>query len=462
MNAAPCPILAIDVPPADRIAECRSAPPCRRRSPRRSPFPKPGLLIIPERNSLPGSRRRHRNLRGGFAGGRSTPKTADRATVATALPPRPRDTHKGSYGHVLVLAGSVGKNGAAMLCGARRAACRRRARDPRLARAHGRDARDARADERAAPRPETGPSRSRTRSLRAFFSFSTARTRWFSVQAWARRRRFRTLTEWLVASSPLPLVIDADGLELSRRADRLATQEAFADRSHAASGRDGAPRLRGAGLRAKRSSQRGAEPGDRLRRDGGAQGARTVIASPDGIVSINPTGNPAWRAAEWATRLPHDRLGGSLRASVKRACEAAVFCDGYGADRVARRRGEAGLLASDVIEELPPALAELQAELYTSAAPLRGESREARVRGATVASPPHPDSLPKAEREVFTVESESADETLRLGQNLGCLLRSGDVIGIDGDLAPGDASRLRGLAEASILIPMSFIVLRSP
>ena len=34
------------------------------------------------------------------------------------LPPRPRDSHKGMYGHVLVVAGSRGMAGAAALCGA--------------------------------------------------------------------------------------------------------------------------------------------------------------------------------------------------------------------------------------------------------------------------------------------------------------------------------------------------------
>ena len=34
------------------------------------------------------------------------------------------------------------------------------------------------------------------------------------------------------------------------------------------------------------------------------------------------------------------------------------------ADRVAHRRGESGLLATDVIEELPVALAERQAALF--------------------------------------------------------------------------------------------------
>src|SRR3989442_2578386 len=35
--------------------------------------------------------------------------------VGAHLPPRPRDAHKGHFGHVLVIAGSRGKTGAALL-----------------------------------------------------------------------------------------------------------------------------------------------------------------------------------------------------------------------------------------------------------------------------------------------------------------------------------------------------------
>src|SRR5207244_8861663 len=49
------------------------------------------------------------------------------ADVAPLFPRRPRDVHKGTYGHLLVVAGSLGKAGAAALRarGARRPAVRR-------------------------------------------------------------------------------------------------------------------------------------------------------------------------------------------------------------------------------------------------------------------------------------------------------------------------------------------------
>ena len=44
--------------------------------------------------------------------------TLEQIEAVPILPPRPRDSHKGLFGHVLVVAGSRGMAGAAALCGA--------------------------------------------------------------------------------------------------------------------------------------------------------------------------------------------------------------------------------------------------------------------------------------------------------------------------------------------------------
>src|SRR6266705_6567234 len=42
---------------------------------------------------------------------------AEIVTILPTLPPRAEESHKGTYGHVLVVAGSRGMSGAAVLCG---------------------------------------------------------------------------------------------------------------------------------------------------------------------------------------------------------------------------------------------------------------------------------------------------------------------------------------------------------
>src|SRR4029079_19069565 len=92
------------------------------------------------------------------------------------------------------------------------------------------------------------------------------------------------------------------------------------------------------------------------------KGARTVIAEPDGRVAINCSGNHGLGSGGHG-----DALAGMLGALLAQgypprdAARLGVFLHGYAADRVAARTGEIGMLASDVIDELPAATAALAA-----------------------------------------------------------------------------------------------------
>src|SRR5207244_10706752 len=60
--------------------------------------------------------------RGGEVGRGIRTFVVERADVAARFPPRPREAHKGTYGYLLIVGGSLGKTGAAAL--AARAAMR--------------------------------------------------------------------------------------------------------------------------------------------------------------------------------------------------------------------------------------------------------------------------------------------------------------------------------------------------
>jgi ADP-dependent NAD(P)H-hydrate dehydratase / NAD(P)H-hydrate epimerase len=91
------------------------------------------------------------------------------------------------------------------------------------------------------------------------------------------------------------------------------------------------------------------------------KGARSVIASPDGDIYVNSTGNPGM-----ATPGMGDALSGIVGALLGQhlrpldALALGVFIHGYAADRVAARMGRVGYLAGDLIDELPAALEALQ------------------------------------------------------------------------------------------------------
>jgi NAD(P)H-hydrate epimerase len=87
------------------------------------------------------------------------------------------------------------------------------------------------------------------------------------------------------------------------------------------------------------------------------KGARSVIASPDGDVLINSTGNPGM-----STPGMGDALSGIVGAFLGQhlrpldGLALGVFLHGYAADRVAARMGRVGYIAGDLIDELPAAL----------------------------------------------------------------------------------------------------------
>lgn len=84
------------------------------------------------------------------------------------------------------------------------------------------------------------------------------------------------------------------------------------------------------------------------------KGARTVIANPDGTVLINPTGNPGMASAGMGDVLTGIIAGLIVQGlPVSDAVNAGVYLHGCAADFLARSMGPVGFLASDVIEVLP-------------------------------------------------------------------------------------------------------------
>ncbi len=85
------------------------------------------------------------------------------------------------------------------------------------------------------------------------------------------------------------------------------------------------------------------------------KGYRTIVATPEGRCFVNPTGNPGMATAGMGDVLT-GIIGALVAAnpdSILKAVLAAVYLHGLAGDRVAKRLGDRGLLASDVIEQIP-------------------------------------------------------------------------------------------------------------
>jgi NAD(P)H-hydrate epimerase len=87
------------------------------------------------------------------------------------------------------------------------------------------------------------------------------------------------------------------------------------------------------------------------------KGHRTLIATPEGRVYINPTGNPGM-----ATGGTGDVLTGMIAAwlaqllDAEAACRLAVFLHGAAGDLAEAKQGQVGMIATDLLDHLGGAL----------------------------------------------------------------------------------------------------------
>jgi NAD(P)H-hydrate epimerase len=280
-----------------------------------------------------------------------------RLEVQKLLQPRPVTGHKGTFGHVLLLAGSRGKYGAGLL--ACRGALRSGAGLVTLACP-------------AEMQPVLAQSLLEAMSVQLHEDLKCEQAWQVVLEACAKKRAVavgpgfglsierRGLMRQVIRELHLPLVVDADALsataedlnclvqakgpriltphvgEMARlfslsvsevQANRIAVARSFAEKT-------------GCFVVLK--------------------GPGTTVASPDGFVAINSTGN-----AGMATGGMGDVLTGVLAGLLVQgygpweACLIGVFAHGRAGDRLEAFRGPFGFLASELADELPKVWQEL-------------------------------------------------------------------------------------------------------
>jgi NAD(P)H-hydrate epimerase len=285
-----------------------------------------------------------------------------RAAAGERLPERPEAGHKGSFGHVLVAAGSEGKTGAAAL--AATGAARVGAGLVTVACPAGlNDILEVKLTEAmTVPVPDTPGRALAAGAAEPLLALAAER----DVVALGPGIGTADETAKCVAAVAegvdKPLVIDADGLNV------LAGQAALLRRRRAPTVLTPHPgeaaRWLGGSAGELNADRVGAAR--RLAADTGAvvllKGAATVVADPDGRVVVNPTGGPALATGGTGDVLT-GLVAGLLAQGVEplEAAALAAFVHGVAAERLADDRGEAGALAGDLADAVPAALEALRA-----------------------------------------------------------------------------------------------------
>ncbi len=289
-----------------------------------------------------------------------TMRLLEAASVGRLLPRRAREAHKGTCGHVLVVAGSRGKLGAALL--ASQAAARAGAGLTTLATGGALlPTLEGRVPEiMSEPLPDGPDGTAGPGDGSGVEQLLAGKTAVVCGPGLGTSESARALVARLVRSVPVPLVLDADGLNAVAGTDLL---HARGDPTIVTPHPGEMARLLGlttAAVQADRIAvARRCAAEHRV--VAVLKGARTVVATPDGTVAVSPTGNPGMGSGGMGDVL--SGVLGALLAQGLTPFEAAsfgVFVHGAAADSVAARRGEVGLLAGDVIAELPPAIAAVQ------------------------------------------------------------------------------------------------------
>jgi hydroxyethylthiazole kinase-like uncharacterized protein yjeF len=364
MNGSGVPILSIDLPSglnADTGRPCGACVKAERTVTLAEL--KCGLVFHPGK-SLAGAVRTC-----GIGMPRSAAESADIRTflteasdIRTRLPVRPPDGHKGTFGNVLVIAGSTGMTGAAVL--ASMASLRAgagltvlgipRSLNPAIE--------TAALEVITHPLPQTSEGSLSLRAERGIDALLKKADAAALGPGASRHPETADLLRRIAIRCPVPLVLDADGLNaFEGRADRLRKRKAVTVLTpHAGE----LSRLSGLSI-----PEIAADPvgvARRFAREWNAvvvlKGAPAVIAEPAGGVTVNPTGNSGMATAGSGDVLT-GLIAGLLAQGVSAAAAAlcGVYLHGLAGDIAAEERNPRSLIAGDLIERIGSAFSRVEA-----------------------------------------------------------------------------------------------------
>ena len=295
-----------------------------------------------------------------------------KADAMSLLPSRPEYSHKGTYGHVLLVAGSKGKTGAALMAAK---ACLRTGAglvtigipETLVNAFHGRVT-----EEMILPLPDRGDGTLSYQAVDPIMEFMKTKANVFAIgPGLSVDEEISRLVLLLIAGSKIPVVIDADGINAIAdnisifkkcSAPIILTPHPGEMARLLGSGR-GARRVDKAGISALRNSI------DRDRINTALsfaektgtyvvlKGVPTVTAVPDGDAFINSSGNPGM-----ATAGAGDVLTGMISAFLAQKSAPAdaaligVYFHGKAGDLVSEKKGRRSLIASDIIKAIPMVL----------------------------------------------------------------------------------------------------------
>jgi ADP-dependent NAD(P)H-hydrate dehydratase / NAD(P)H-hydrate epimerase len=363
MNASGRPIVAVDIPSGlNADGGTLLGEHVRAHLTVTMALPKRGLLLYPAAEHVgrlvvvdigfPAAVREHESVRC---------HVLEPHTIASQLSQRATDSHKGSYGHLLIVAGSLGKTGAGVL--ASLAALRSGAGLVSLALPHSLNAAmEAKLTEVmtiALPEAEEGVlGAEATKRVMEGLEGKSALILGPGIGTHAETVR---CVHEVLHQARIPIVLDADGLNALAmdpqspgeiHAPLILTPHPgeLARLRHTATAKIQADRLTAA-----------RETAQAYHAVVVLKGAHTIIAEPEGTLYINLTGNPGMATAgsgDVLSGVVGALLGQGYAASM--AARIGVYIHGLAGDLAAAAWGERSLIAGDLVDRLPDAFQQIE------------------------------------------------------------------------------------------------------
>jgi hydroxyethylthiazole kinase-like uncharacterized protein yjeF len=285
----------------------------------------------------------------------------EKKDIAIFFQKRKRDTHKGSYGNLLIAAGSWGKTGAAALAG--KAALKMGAGLVTIATAGSALPAIAKTMDElmTEPLPETPERTIAAAAVPKLLALLKGKNGLLVGPGLTTHPDTAEFVLSLLPKVKVPIVVDADGLNAI--AERFDILNALPKPAVLTPHPGEFARL--TGLSTQEVLDRRLEIVPAFAKEHGVhlvlKGYRTLIGAPDGRVFVNPTGNPGM-----ATAGSGDVLSGMIAAQIVQekdtlgAVLSAVYAHGLCGDLAAERNGEKALSAGDLAKFLPRALKSLE------------------------------------------------------------------------------------------------------
>jgi len=279
------------------------------------------------------------------------------------------DIHKGNRGHLLVLAGSTGKTGAAAMTAL--GALRAGAGLVTLGVPTSLNAilENKLTEAMTTPLQETDDGSLSMAAEQAIQQLMEDKTALAIGPGLSTNKETIALVRRIVSSCPLPMIIDADGLNalsgdleaMTQGRGRFILTPHPGEMARLAGMTTGDIQADRVGTAVKFAQERGCFLV--------LKGARTVIAEPEGHVYVNPTGNPALSSGGSGDVLTGLVAGFVARGwPLAKAAVSGVFLHGLAADLLAEDMGQFGILAGELLDVLP----ELTSSLARGEWPLEG------------------------------------------------------------------------------------------